>query len=119
MRLGRIVTALAVGGAAAFAVLHPDAVKAFYEDIYPNDPAKRQALELCFTENHKFNRLDAGERDACYRRTLYAVGDTSTQTPVVPTANPIDLRQAAGQGRLQRNDIRRAEQTDTALHAPR
>jgi hypothetical protein len=61
----RSAMALIVIGAGGFAAMNPGAVKAFYENIYPSDPAKHEALELCFMQDHKFNRLDAGERDNC------------------------------------------------------
>jgi len=112
--------ALVVVGAGGFAVMNPGVVKAFYEDIYPDDPAKRQALDLCFMENHKFNRLDAGERDACYKRALLPLGELpSAGAPAAPpSANLVDLQRAAGQGRMPRNDVRRLEQEQDALHSP-
>ena len=122
MALGRILSrsamALAIAGAGGFAALNPGAVKAFYEDIYPRDPAKRQALDLCFVENHKFNRLDAGERDACYRRMLMPLGEVTATGGEQPNVNLIDLQRAAGAGNLPKNDIRRLEQNQAAQHLP-
>lgn len=114
----RVAMLLIVAGIGGFAVLHPEVVRAYYQDIYPSDPAKRQALDLCFMQDHKFNRLDSGEREACYRHILYAVGETSAAV-AVPDANPIDLRRDAALGHLQRNDVRRQEQNDNAPHATR
>lgn len=116
--LGRSVMALAIAGAGGFAATNPGAVKAFYQDIYPSDPAKRQALDLCFTENHKFNRLDAGEREACYRRMLMPLGEVTATSGEEPHVNLIDLRRAAGEGNLPKNDIRRLEQNQAAQHSP-
>src|SRR5215469_17880581 len=93
----RMVVALVVIGAGVFAAMNPGVVKAFYEDIYPSDPAKRQALELCFMQDHKFNRLDSGEREACYKRMLMLVGAVSSSDQG-NTINPIDLERAAAQG---------------------
>jgi hypothetical protein len=104
------------GGVAA---MHPGAVKAFYLNIYPEDPAKAQALDLCFTENHAFNRLDAGQRDSCYRHILSSVTEISSASLAPPAINPVDLQRAVGQGSLPRNDVRRAEQTQDVLHRPR
>ncbi|HWB48732.1 MAG TPA: hypothetical protein VG651_06455 [Stellaceae bacterium] len=107
---------LAVIGAAGVAIVDPGIVKAFYQDIYPSDPAKRQALELCFMQDHKFNRLEASERERCYHRMLQPLGEISSSDPAV--ANLVDLQRAAGQGSVPRNDIRRLEQNENPPHAP-
>jgi hypothetical protein len=111
---------LVVAGAGAFAVMNPGVVKAFYEDIYPSDPAKRQALELCFMQDHKFNRIEADEREACYRRMLQPLGAISSAgaPPEPVNANPVDLQRAASQGNMPRNDIRRIEQNEHPPRAP-
>jgi hypothetical protein len=114
----RAVTALLVVGVGAFAVMNPGIVKAFYEDIYPSDPARRQALDMCFRDNHKFNRLDAGERAGCYKRMLLPLGEVSTVPAEKPDVNLVDLERAAAQGTLPRNDARRLEQTQGASHSP-
>jgi hypothetical protein len=113
----RLVVAAIVVGAGAFAAMNPGVVKAFYEDLYPSDPAKRQALDLCFMQDHKFNRLDAGERDACYQHMLQPLGEVAPGAP--PNVNPVDLQRAAGQTGAPRNDIRRIEQSANAPHASR
>jgi len=117
--LRRAVLVLVGVAAGGFAVMHPEAVKAFYEDIYPTDPAKRQALDLCFMQDHKFNRLDAGERETCYRHTLLPVGElANVPAPDRPDVNLVDLQRAAAQGSMPHNDIRRLEQTRDATHSP-
>jgi hypothetical protein len=110
---------LAVIVAGGLAMKNPGAVWAFYDDIYPSDPAKRQALDLCFVENHQFNRLDASERNACYQHMLLRLGDlTPSGSPIgQPAVNFVDLQRAAGEGSLPRNDIRRLEQTRQAQRA--
>jgi hypothetical protein len=114
----RGVVVIAVIAAGGFAAIHPDAVKAFYEDLYPSDPAKRQALELCFMQDHKFNRLDSDEREACYHHMLLpATISSGAVTPQQAETNLLDLQRAAGQGSMPRNDIRRLEQTHDAVHA--
>ena len=115
----RLVMMLVVAGAAAFAVMNPGVVKAFYEDLYPSDPAKRQALELCFMQDHKFNRLEPGEREACYHRMLQPLGELSPAPANPSTANLVDLQRDAGRGSVPRNDIRRLEQNQNAVHSPR
>jgi hypothetical protein len=108
----------AVIGAGGFAAVHPDVVKAFYQDIYPSDPAKSRALEVCFMQDHKFNRLDAGERELCYRHVLSTVGEVPGEGAAESEINPIDLQRAASEGSLRGNDIRRAEQTEKVAHNP-
>jgi len=90
-----------------------------YEDVYPSDAAKREALDMCFMQDHKFNRLEAAERDACYRRTLLpqsADAGIAADMADRVAPNAVDLWRAAGAGSLPRNDVRRHQQTDTALH---
>ena len=112
----RTVLALIVIGAGAFAVVNPGVVKAFYRDIYPDDPAKRQALELCFMQDHKFNRLDADQRDACYTRMLQPLGEVTPSEQ--PNVNLVDLQRAAAQGSMPRNDIIRLQENQAAPHSP-
>ncbi len=42
-------------------------VAAHLDEILPSDPAKREALHLCFLANHRFDPLDAAARDACFK----------------------------------------------------
>jgi len=114
IRRWAVVGAVVVGG--GFAVLNPGVVRAFYQDIYPSDPAKRQALELCFLQDHQFNRLEPSARENCYHRMLQPLGEISTSETQPPTANLVDLQRAAGGGQMPRNDIRRLEQDQ---HPPR
>ena len=117
--LRRVVLVLVGVAAGGFAVMHPEAVKAFYQDIYPSDPAKRQALDLCFMQDHKFNRLDAAERETCYRRALVPIGEVAASPAADrPDVNLVDLQRAAAQGSMPNNDIRRLEQTQNATHSP-
>lgn len=110
----RAVVMVALVTAGGVAAMHPEAVKAFYLTIYPDDPARAQALDLCFTENHAFNRLDSGQRDACYRHVLGSVAAASSASLATPVANPVDLRRAAGQGSVPLNDVRREEESQEA-----
>jgi hypothetical protein len=108
-----LLAVVVIGGIAA---VHPKAISSLYLDVYPADPAKRQALELCFLQNRDFNRLDAGQRENCYRQVL-APAETKSGSALV-AANPIDLSRAAAAGHMPRNDVRRTEQTQNALHLP-
>lgn len=119
-----LVAVAVVAFAGGVASVHPEVLTGFYEDIYPSDPAKRQALELCFTLDHSFNRLDAAEREACYRQALLplqaelsANAAADMQSQVRFMANAVDLRRAASEGTLPRDDIRRLEQTENARHS--
>jgi hypothetical protein len=40
-------------------------VTAHYREIWPTDPAQREALRLCFLANPQFDRLDPATRAAC------------------------------------------------------
>jgi hypothetical protein len=117
----RWVMMLAVVGTGGFVVTNLGMVKTFYEALYPGDPAKRHALELCFMQDHKFNRLDPGEREACYHRMLSSLGEIPAAGTAAeqPTANLVDLQRSAGAGGAPRNDIRRLEQNETAARSSR
>ena len=118
MGLKRPILVLLVIGAASFAAMKPETVKAFYEGIYPSDPVRRQALDMCFMEDHQFNRLDTSERDACYRRTLFTLGEASPAPKATqPTVNLVDLQRVAGQGSVPHNDILRLQENQLALHS--
>jgi hypothetical protein len=111
-----MLTAVIVVGAGLVAA-YPNVVRGYYLDLYPSDPAKKQALELCFLQDHKFNRLDADQRENCYRHALLPIQVIAGMSMVeIPQANAVDLQRAAAQGHLPRNDIRRAEQTQSTLN---
>jgi hypothetical protein len=115
--LKRMLFAAVIVGAGGVAAVYPEAVRSFYLDVYPSDPAKRQALEMCFLQDHKFNRLDADERETCYRHALMPIEAAGGAIPVQPPQpNEVDLRRSAAVGSMPRNDIRRHEETDSALH---
>jgi hypothetical protein len=46
------------------------------------------------------------------------LGEVSSAPGEQPNVNLIDLQRAAAQGNLPRNDIRRLEQNQSALHSP-
>jgi hypothetical protein len=95
-----------------------------YQELYPSDPAKRQALDTCFTEDPQFDRIKAAARAACYRAMLPALapGESSASmqrasavgAPAVP--NFVDLWHGAGQGHLPQNDVRFEQQNETYAH---
>ena len=97
--------------------IDPDVIRNFYLSIYPSDPVKSQALELCFLQDQNFNRLDSKQRDACYQRALATAEQSGATTPSLARANPVDLRRAAAAGSMPRNDIRRLEQTEIVQYS--
>jgi hypothetical protein len=119
-RARRWAVTLIVVGIGGFAATKLGMVEALHEALYPSDPTKRQALELCFMQDHKFSRLDADAREACYHRMLSALGDIPAADVAAeqPTANLVDLERSAGAGSQPRNDIRRLEQNENAAHSP-
>ncbi|MGA8399036.1 MAG: hypothetical protein WB697_04065 [Stellaceae bacterium] len=112
----RVALTLVVIGAGAYAAMNPGVVNAFYHGVYPDDPAKQQALELCFMQDHTFNRLDASARDACYSRMLQPLGEVTASGR--PNVNMVDLQRAAAQGSMPRNDIIRLQESRNASHPP-
>ena len=100
-----IMIASAAGG-------NPAAVWDALQHIYPSDPMQRQALDQCFMEDHRFDRLDRVAREACYRRNAAAKAALGPDPAIQIRANSnfVDLWRSAGQGRLPRHDIRFEEQ---------
>ena len=120
MRLSSIVLLAGIGTASLYTAAHPARVMNLYEGMYPSDPYKRQALQICFERDHNFNRGDAASRDACYRQLLAGPNPMPDPRELAPprTGEPnfIDLYRAAGQGHLPRGDIRFDQQNDRYLH---
>ena len=56
--------------AGAFVTLEYDGVIAEWRAMYPPDPREKTALQLCYVENHQFNRMSDQSRKACYERWL-------------------------------------------------
>lgn len=94
-----------------------------YQELYPSNPAQRQALDECFALDVRFDRLDPAARDACYQRTLpsLALADAGGQRRELPhpAGNFVDLWRAAGQGNLPQNDIRAEQRNDAYIHPAR
>jgi hypothetical protein len=101
------IVAVAAGGTG----LQPNSVIEFYNQVYPSDPAKRQALDLCILEDPNFNRLSAVARTSCYRhaRGELTLAESLVWTGIAP--NQLDLRQAADRGSVPRSDVRISQQT--------
>jgi len=94
-------------------------LKHLYQQVYPSDNAKRQALDLCILQDSQFNRLNSDEREACYNHAqlLGRVEMPIAQFVTRGTApNFVDLQRAAGQGSAPRNDIRVMQTSNGLAH---
>ncbi len=104
-----------VGISVGIAMARPKAVWAIYQQVYPSNPAQRQALAECFLADNRFDRLDPSARAACYRHYLpahepIAEASDSAQGRRTPPENFVDLWRAAGEGHMSQNDIRAEQQ---------
>jgi hypothetical protein len=110
-----ILTAM-LGIATAAAAMQSTTVRHFLSGIYPNDTARREALNLCMLADPKFDRLDGAARYACYRHAFAASAAAALVTPSVARApNQVDFRQAADRSNAPSNDIRVVQQADGSL----
>ena len=64
-----VLFALLIVGTAILA-MNRDRVTAEWRAMYPTDARMLAALQLCYTENHQFNRMSNQARDGCYERWL-------------------------------------------------
>jgi hypothetical protein len=119
MRLFSVVILAGLGLASAYTAAHPDRVFDFYDGMYPSDPYKREALEICFEHDHEFNRADFGAREACYHRVLAGPNPIPNPRELAPPRsgepNFIDLYRTAGQGHIPQGDVRATQQSDRYL----
>jgi hypothetical protein len=111
-----------VGAIVGVAVMRPDTIARFYDQVFPVSAAKEQALTLCFHQNHDFDRLAADQRAACYAQFLPAEAEdagapAATDSSIgLQKANFVDLWRDAGQGAMPKNDIRAQEETARVTH---
>lgn len=108
----RLLVATVIGIAAGVAAMQLKTVSGFFASIYPTDPAKREALDLCILADPNFNRLDRSAREACYRHALGASVPPETSTRAGSAPNQVDLQHAVGQSGAPRNDVRIIQQSD-------
>jgi hypothetical protein len=111
----RLLIATIIGITAGIVAVQARPVANILHDIYPSDPAKRQALDLCILGDPNFNRLDLSAREACYRHAASAPTLEIAPTTTVSAPNPVDLKQDAGRGAAPRNDIRVVQATQGSL----
>ena len=116
----RIVFLAGIAGmmAVSAAGTKPAAVWETLQQLYPSDPMQRQALDQCFMEDHRFDRLDRAAREACYRRNAAARSASAPHpaTRISANGNFVDLWRAAGQGQMPRHDVRFEEQMARYYH---
>jgi hypothetical protein len=67
-----------------------------YRAAYPDDPAKREALDQCSRGVPNFNRLDSADRESCYASIPGRVAASGPYNP----------------SHLPGNDVRRQEAND-------
>lgn len=94
-----------VGISLGVAIGRPAAVSAIHQQIYPSNPAQQRALDECFLEDNRFDRLYPIAREECYRHNS---PDLAQGRPPA-TENFVDRWREAGEGHMSQNDIR-AEQ---------
>jgi hypothetical protein len=105
----RLITVPLVFSVACLAYLHRDKILDQYNAAYPSDPAKQAAIQQCIERNKYFNRLDADDRQACYRQYIPA-------TPIAVAPNPAPYY-PYNPSHLPGNDIRRQE-ANKSYHSP-
>jgi hypothetical protein len=66
-------------------VVNIGAVRSWWRAVYPGDPGQKTALQLCYIENHQFNRMSAQARHDCYDKWL----------PILAVANCMDSRRCS------------------------
>jgi hypothetical protein len=98
---------------ACIAYQNRDRIADQYHAAYPANPAKEAAIQHCLATNPNFNRMDADDRQQCYRESL---GSTPVAIAVAaaPTPSPY---YAYNPSHLAANDIRRQQANDTYLQA--
>jgi hypothetical protein len=113
MKLILIATIVGITGCGL--AMQSKTVLGFWANIYPTDPARREALNLCALADPNFNRVSAGARTACYQHTFEKPAPQVTAATAGIGANQVDLRRAASATSAPRNDIRLVQQSDGSI----
>ena len=66
--------------AGVFFVVERNGIIAEWRAMYPTEPRERAALQLCYTENHQFNRMSDLARKGCYEKWLPRLPNRLTGT---------------------------------------
>jgi hypothetical protein len=53
-----------------FIAFNYSAIATEWREMYPTDPSRRMALQLCYFKNHQFLRSDTKQRGDCYKRWI-------------------------------------------------
>jgi hypothetical protein len=64
--------------AGVFLVLEHNQVIAEWRAMYPSDPREKAALQLCYDDNHQFNRMSDKASKGCYQKWLPRLPDRLT-----------------------------------------
>jgi hypothetical protein len=64
--------------AGVFFVRERNEVIAKWSAMYPSDPREKAALQLCYVEDHQFNRMSDQARKGCYEKWLPRLSDRVT-----------------------------------------
>jgi hypothetical protein len=94
---------------ACLGYVHRDKIIDQYTAAYPSDPAKQAAMQQCIEHDKNFNRLDADDRQACYRQ--YIAPTAIAAAPVAAGPSPAPYYPYSP-SHLPGNDIRRQEAND-------
>ena len=62
-------------------------VGAHYDYFFPRDPLEKQALDLCFMANHRFDPRDRGAREACLKAATAPAPETYYQASLMQTGS--------------------------------
>jgi hypothetical protein len=63
-----LTSALIIAG--VFGITEHDRVSAEWREIFPTERREATALQLCYAENHQFNRMSDQARKGCYDKWL-------------------------------------------------
>jgi hypothetical protein len=95
---------------ACVAYQNRDRIADQYHAAYPTDPAKEAAIQSCAARNPAFNRMDADDRQQCYRNNL-----EPALLPIEAAAAAASASYAYSPSHLASNDIRRQQANDQYL----
>ena len=70
--MGRFLFPLILIGLGMYGLAEHDMVTDALTEMYPEQPARRTALQHCFDENRYFNRASVRARTECYAKYLAA-----------------------------------------------
>jgi hypothetical protein len=108
----KLILAPLMFSVACIAYQNRDKIADQFNAAYPANPAKAAALQRCANDVKSFNRLDADDRQYCYRQ--YVQEPSVDGAGVIPAAVPVTVY-PYNPSHLPANDIRRQEANDSYL----